>query len=334
MRKVGKQSFMFDSVYIKETSTSASRLEKNGPIGSYFDKCFSDNYCEKKSWEKAEMALLKSAIDNLLIKSNIKEDDVELFVGGDLNNQIVINNYCLKSYPFTSIGIYSACATLTEGLIVASSFVDNTKTKNVIVATSSHNSTSERQFRNPTEYGGQKSETTTFTATGAGCCLLTNEKTKIKVTKATVGRITDSLQLDSTDMGRVMAPAAAHTLMMHLSDFNLKIDEYDLIVTGDLSKYGKMMFLEILNSYNIDIKNYEDSGLLIYDIKTQPVFSGGSGAGCIALVSMGYLYKEMLKGKYKKILLIATGALLNPIMTFQKETIPAIAHAVALERVE
>lgn len=334
MRKIGKQSYEFNSVYIKESATSASRLEQNGPIGSYIDKCYKDNYCDEASWEKAEMALLKSAINTLLKKVDLKEEDIELFVGGDLNNQIVINNYCLKSYPFPLLGIYSACSTFTEGLIIGSSFVDNSKTDNVIVATSSHNSTSERQFRNPTEYGGQKSATTTFTATGAGCCLLTNNKTKIKVTKATIGRITDSTMLDSTDMGRVMAPAAAHTLMMHLSDFNLKVDDYDLIITGDLSKYGKMMFLEILKSYNINMQNYEDSGLMLYDIKTQPVFSGGSGAGCIALVSMGYLYKEMLKGKYKKILLIATGALLNPIMTFQKETIPSIAHAVALERID
>ncbi len=333
MIKVKNESIIFENVYIKTTSTISGHLESDGPLGGFIDKSFDDNYCNAKSWEKAEMTLLEESINLLLKKSNLDNSDVELFIGGDLNNQIVINNYVLKKYAFPHLGIYSACATLCEGLILGSTFIDTREYDNIIVSTSSHNSTSERQFRNPTEYGGQKSNTTTFTATGCGSCLLTSAPTNIKITKATIGRIIDSTLLDASDMGRAMAPAAADTLINHFRNFNEKPSDYDLIVTGDLSTYGKETLIEILKAYDFELKNYEDTGLLLYDIRNQPVFAGGSGPACVALVTLGYLYKMMTKNAYRKILVVATGALLNPIMTFQKETIPGIAHAIVLEKV-
>ena len=217
MIKIGKESYLFDNVYIKTTSTISGKLEQLGPVGGFIDKCFSNNYCNAKTWEKAEMELLDSAVKLVLEKGNLHHDDIDLFIGGDLNNQIVINNYVLKNYPFPLLGIYSACATLCEGLFIGATLIDNVNIDNVIVATSSHNATSERQFRNPTEYGGQKSLTTTFTTTGAGACLLTNKPTNIKITKATIGSIVDSTILDASDMGRAMAPACADTLIKHLS---------------------------------------------------------------------------------------------------------------------
>lgn len=335
MKKYGKQSLEFEKTYILTTSTITGKIEKEGPITSYFDKSYNDNYCDEKSWEKAEMHLVMDSINIALRKAMLKECDIDLIISGDLNNQIVISNYVLKNYSFPYFGIYSACSTFTQGLIVGSTYIDNGYGENILVTSSSHNATSERQFRNPTEYGGQKSCTTTFTATAAAAALLTNKKTKIKITKATIGNIVDSTSLDQTDMGRIMAPAAVSTLKHHLEDFNIDTSYYDLIVTGDLSTYGKEMFLYLLDQKNIKIEtNYEDCGLILYDVSKQPVFSGGSGAGCVSVVSMGYLYKEMLMGKFKKVLIIATGALLNPIMTFQKESIPAIAHAIALERVD
>ena len=333
MRKINENSLIFENTYILATSTIAGKLEKNGPLGNYFDKTYDDNHCGLKSWEKAEMRLFEDAINILLDKTNLKEKDISLVIGGDLNNQIVINNYVLKKYDIPFLGIYAACSTITEGLIIGSICVDS-KLENIIVATSSHNSTSERQFRNPTEYGGQKNNTTTFTATGGVATLITSKKTRIKITKATIGKVIDSTLLDPCDMGRVMAPAAVSTFLQHLKDFKISPDDYDLIVTGDLSTYGKEVFIKLLEKHNIKLSNYQDTGLMIYDIKKQPVFSGGSGSSCIGLVGLGYLYNLMIEKKYKKILLIATGALLNPIMTFQKETIPGIAHAVALERVD
>ena len=332
MKKIGEQSLKFENTYLLETSTVAGKLEKEGPLGDYFDVCFNNNYIGESTWEKGEMALLDNSIGTLLNKAQKNVKDIDLLIGGDLNNQIAITNYVLKEYEIPFLGIYSACSTFTEGLIVGSTFIEN-GLNNVIVSTSSHNSTSERQFRNPTEYGGQKNQTTTFTATASGSTLLTNKKTNIKITNATIGKVIDSTILDPCDMGRIMAPAAADTLLHHLKDFNVNPNEYDLIVTGDLSKYGKETFLTILKEYDIELKNYEDTGLMLYDTEKQPVFSGGSGAGCITLVTLGYLYNMMMARKYHKILLIATGALLNPVMTFQKETIPAIAHAVVLERI-
>lgn len=333
MVRVKKESLIFDNVYIKATSTVSGHLEQEGPLGGFIDKAFDDNYCHTKSWEKAEMRLLEESIDLLFEKSNLEHNDIDLFIGGDLNNQIVINNYVLKKYAIPHLGIYSACATLCEGLILGSTFIDTKEYDNIIVSTSSHNSTSERQFRNPTEYGGQKSDTTTFTATGSGSCLLTSEKTNIKITKATIGKIIDSTLLDASDMGRAMAPAAADTLINHFRNFNETPSDYDLIVTGDLSTYGKETLIEILKAYDFKLDNYEDTGLMLYDKKYQPVFAGGSGPACVALVTLGYLYKMIMKNAYRKILVVATGALLNPIMTFQKETIPSIAHAIVLEKV-
>lgn len=333
MKKIGKQSIRFDNAYIESTSTVAGKLEKNGPLGSYFDKTYDNNYCNTKSWEKAEMQLFDDSINILLNKSKKNTDDINLFIGGDLNNQIVISNYVLKKYPFPHLGIYSACSTITEGLILGSICIDS-GFNNIIVGTSSHNSTSERQFRNPTEYGGQKNLTTTFTSTGGVCALLTNKKNAIKITKATIGKVNDSTMLDSSDMGRVMAFSAADTFMMHLKDFGISEKEYDFIVTGDLSTYGKKVFLKVLEENNITLNNYEDTGLMLYDVNKQPVFSGGSGSSCIALVGLGFIYKLMKEEKLNKVLFIATGALLNPIMTFQKETIPAISHAVVFERVK
>ena len=333
MKKIGKQSLRFDNAYIESTSTVAGKLEKEGPLGAYFDKTYSNNYCNMKSWEKAEMKLFDDSINVLLDKTKKKEVDISLFIGGDLNNQIVISNYVLKKYPFPHLGIYSACSTITEGLIIGSICADS-GLNNIIVGTSSHNATSERQFRNPTEYGGQKNQTTTFTATGAGCALLSNKKNTIRVTKATIGKVIDSTLLDASDMGRVMAFSAADTLLTHLKDFGISEKEYDFIVTGDLSTYGKKVFLKVLEENNIRLNNYEDTGLMLYDVNRQPVFSGGSGTSCIALVGLGFIYKLMQEEKLNKVLFIATGALLNPIMTFQKETIPAISHAVVLERVK
>ena len=206
MKKIGKQSIEFNNCYIRTTSTVAGKLEKEGPIGNFFDKTYNDNYCSEKSWEKAEMKLMNDSIDIALKKSNLEESSIDLIVGGDLNNQIVIGNYVLKKYQFPYLGIYAACSTMTEGLIVGSTFIDNNYGENVMVTTSSHNSTSERQFRNPTEYGGQKSCTTTFTATGAVTTMLTNQKTEIKIAKATIGNIVDSTTLDSCDMGRLCGP--------------------------------------------------------------------------------------------------------------------------------
>lgn len=332
MIKIGKNSLMFENSYLKDTYTISGPLEFEGPVGEYIDYSLSDNRMNQKSWEKAEMYMLDTGIKKLIENC---EDEIELAILGDLNNQIIASNYVMRNYKFPLLGIYSACSTFTESIIIGSTFIDSLEFDNIIVGASSHNSGSERQFRFPTEYGGQKKITSTYTVTGAGVGLLSNKKSKIKITKATLGIVYDAKIKDPSDLGTAMAPAAALTFLNHLNDFNVTPDEYDLILTGDLSSYGSKIFLEIIKEHGIIIKkNYNDCGLLIYDIHNQDVLAGGSGAAASALVTFGYIKSLLEKRILKKVLIIATGALFNPIMTLQKETIPCIAHAIVLEGVE
>ena len=332
MKRVGKYSIIFDNVYLKESAIVGGKFEKEGPRSEYFDKLYDDNYCECCSWEEAEIKLLEDAYQILIDKSKILKEDVGLYIGGDLNNQIAVTNYFMRENNHPFLGIYAACSTCCEGLIIGSSYVDSCYDF-VICSASSHNSTSERQFRYPTEYGGQKPESTTFTSTVGGMGLLSKEKSNIRVSKATIGVVIDAGVKDPQDMGRAMAPAAAITVMNHLNDFGISLDDYDLVLTGDLSYYGSIVFKDVLSKYNIEVKeNYNDCGLLLYDRLNQSVYAGGSGCGCASLVMYGYLCNQLYQRKYNKILVIATGALLNPVMVAQGKKIPSIAHAVVLER--
>lgn len=332
--KIGKQSAVLKNVYLGETAVVTGPKEKNGPLGRHFDKTYDKLHCNAKSWEKAEMQLLWDAIEICLEKNGLEESDVDYFIGGDLNNQLVIGNYVLREYKLPYFGVFGACSTANESIIVGASLLEAKFGRKVLVGTSSHNATSERQFRYPTEYGGQKPESLTFTVTAAGVALLQDEPTPIKVSGFTAGKVIDADFKDPLDMGRAMAPAAFDTIKQHFEDFRVGPEAYDLIVTGDLSYYGREMVVQLFKEIKIDFsEKYKDCGLLIYDRDNQEVFAGGSGCGCAAAVTFGYLTSLLKEGHYKKILVVATGALLNAVITAQKESIPGIAHAVVLERV-
>lgn len=328
-----KRSFSFENVYLGSTAVVTGPKEFHGPLGKTFDKHYDDlevGGC--KSWERAEMKLFEDAIDICLMKEGIKINDINLIICGDLNNQIIVGNYVLKKYDVGYLGVFGACSTSIESMIIASMFIDGNNSNRILVGTSSHNATAERQFRYPTEYGGQKPPSITSTVTAAGVGIVTKEKTNIKITRATVGKVVDSTMNDSLDMGRAMSIAAYDTIMTHFHDFNLANDEYDLIVTGDLSFYGKEMTSRLLKESNLDIDNvYNDCGLMIYDREKQDVFAGGSGCGCCAAVTYAHITKCLKQKKYRKVLVVATGALHNPVLIAQKETIPVIAHAICLE---
>lgn len=335
MGKIGKHSLEFNNAYLLATTTVTGPLEKKGPLGGYFDKSYDDVYCGEDNWEKAEMKLMADAIDLLLDKTKLDIKDIDCILAGDLVNQVVISNYVMRDLGAPYLGIYGACSTSVEGLLIGATFIDGGFGSKIICTTSSHNATSERQFRNPTEYGGQKPPETTYTVSGAAAGLISNVKSKVQVKRATIGRVYDPKIKNSSDLGRAMAPSAAQTIIDHFEDFNLNPSEYDLIVTGDLSKYGSKVLREILELHNYDVSsNYNDCGLMIYDINMQNVFAGGSGCGCCGVVSYSYIYQQLLKGIFKKVLIVATGALLNPIITAQKESIPGISHAITLERVD
>ena len=327
-------TYKYNNVYVKDGYTIAGIYESEGPLRKYFDKKYDDDlYYGEKTFEKAESKLLEDNITNILRKNKIKEEDIDLIVSGDLQNQISATNYAVRNFNIPFLGVFNACATSSESIIIASTFIESKKIKNAIVATVSHNTSAEKQFRNPVEYGAPKHKTATFTATGSASLLLTNEKTDIRIESSTIGKAIDLGQSDVNHMGAVMAPAAADTIYRHLKDLKRDPDYYDLILTGDLGVYGKSILTKYLDKkYKIKLgKNYNDCGVMLYNLDEQPVFAGGSGPVCSALVNFGYILKQMKSGKLKRVLIVPTGAIFSPTRVFQKETIPAIAHAVSLE---
>ncbi len=322
----------FNNVYVQETSTVAGKFESKGPLSKNFDKVYYDFYMGEKTFEQGEIRMILDCVDILLKKSKMKKNDIDLFISGDLINQITPSSYAARELGISYMGIYAACATSTLSMIIASSMLQNSEVKNCICSVSSNNSAAEKQYRNPTEYGTPKPDTSTFTATGAASILLSNEKSKIRIESGTIGKAIDYGINDVYHMGAAMAPSAAYTIAEHLKDTGRTIDYYDLILTGDLGVYGKDILKDLLKKeYSIDLVNYNDCGCMLFDLDKQDVKAGASGPTSSALVTYGHIISEMKKGKYKKVLLVATGALMSPTMVNQKLTIPSISHAISLE---
>ena len=330
-------SFKYKNVYIKDVSTVVGPYENEGPLAKRFDRYYDDMYFETDSLESAEIKIMEDSVDLVLKKANLEKSDIDLFIAGDLQNQIAASSYTALKVGQPFLGIYSACATNTEGLIIASNFLESKTVDNVIVSVSSHNMVSEKQFRNPTEYGSPKPSTATFTATGGASCLLTNNKSKVRIESSTIGIPVDYEQTDPLHMGACMAPAAARTINQHLTDLDRSIADYDLILTGDLGVYGKEILIDFMKTeYGIDIKEkYNDCGVMLYDLEHQKeVQAGGSGPVCSALVVYSDIIQKLANKELKRVLYVATGALFNPTLVFQKKNILSIAHAVSLESVE
>jgi len=327
----------FDNVYLKEVATVAGLDEKKGRFGKLYDKTYDDYYIGSKTFEQAEIKMIKDSTDILLNKSKKQLNDIDVILGSDLSNQITQNTYASVSFNRPYLGLYNACASLGEAFIVASSLLQNKNINNILINISSHNMTSERQFRNPVEYGAPKPKRSTFTVTGSASCILTKEKTKIKVKAVSVGTTTDLGVTDTYDMGSVMAPSCARVLYEYFNETKTKPKDYDLIMSGDLGVYGKEILKEYMKEvYDIKLgKNYEDSASVIYNRRKQErVKAGGSGPACLPLVLYTDVINKMKEGKYKKVLLIATGALMNSTMNNQKLSIPSISHLICLERVK
>ena len=258
------------NVYLKAKYTVGSKKEKEGPLSEYIDYLFNDNYCNEKSFEKAEQRLNKVAIDGVL-ENNILLKDIDLFIGSDLLNQISSSNYIMRDYNVPFIGTYSACAASSLNIILASIFIDSGYYRNILLFTSSHYNTAERQYRFPIEYGVQKKQTSTFTVTGSGAVILSNDKNNIRVSSVTIGKVIDYGLNNVNDFGSCMAISAYDTFKRHINDLKIEPTYYDLILTGDLSKIGKEIFERLLKEDNYNVNEYEDCGLLIYDINKQNV---------------------------------------------------------------
>lgn len=327
-------TLIFNNVYLDSSAITGAKMEKQGPLAKYFDILYDDLYCNERTFEKAEQHLVKDAFKEVFKKSKFKEKDIDIMFGGDLLNQITTSSYISRDYNIPFIGTFGACSSFVLTLGLAASYVNFGYANNALSFTSSHNGTAERQFRYPLEYGVQKKETSTYTVTGGCCSIVTNQKREIKITSFTIGKVNDGGISDANDMGNAMAISAYDTIKTHLKDLNIEPSYYDLIVTGDLSSYGKKTLIDIFKRDNIDLNNYQDCGLLIYDINDQEVFAGGSGCACCGCVTLGLLKDKLLKGELNRILVVATGALLSTTSMGQKETIPSIAHAIGLEVVK
>ncbi len=329
------KTYNFKNVYVSSFATACGPTEAEGPLAGKFDSTFDDVYCDEKSYEAAERRLVKEATDMAIQKGKIKEEEIEVIFGGDLINQLATSNYFAKDLASSFVGVYGACSNSALTSIMASIFIEGGFAKNALAFTSSHNCTAERQFRYPNEYAVQKPPSTTFTATGAGAIIYSNDKyAKIQITSATIGKVIDFDYKNPNDMGSAMAPAAFDTIQAHFKNTNTSFDDYDLIATGDLSTIGNEILIDLFKHENMDHHGkLVDCGCILFDREKQEVFAGGSGCACSALVMISYFFDKLMSHDFHKVMIVPTGALLSPVVLNQKESIPCIAHAIVFERV-
>lgn len=329
IKRIGKYTIEFDDINITGYGSVAGKKESEGPLKENFDKIIYDSYAGQKTYEQAENIFQQTAFESALQRSGKKTEDVDMIFAGDLLNQCISSSFGLKSFNIPYLGIYGACSTMAEGLILSGISLCSGASRVAACVTSSHFCTAERQYRFPLDYGGQRTPTSQWTVTGSGSCVLEKNTKGLKLHRALIGKIVDYDVSDLNNMGAAMAPAAADTIMNFLSDTETSPADYDLILTGDLGEVGSKCLYELLNKEGIDIKNiHNDCGLLIFDRDKQDVHSGGSGCGCCASVLCSTILPEFEKGKYKNILFIATGALMSTTSSQQGGSIPAIAHLV------
>lgn len=332
-KKRGAHSYVLPSrPRIRSYASIAGQKEASGPLGHTFDETFTDDTLGQKSWERAEAKMLERAADLALSKAKVYADGVNVFLGGDLLNQIVSSGYTARQLGIPFLGLYGACSTMAESLLLGAMLIDGGFADTALCATCSHFSTAERQYRFPLELGNQRTPTAQWTVTGAGATLLGRESPlPLCIESVTIGSVWDLKQTDANNMGAAMAPAAMQTLKSHLDDLHRIPEDYDLIVTGDLGRVGYDLMKLLCRKEGIELdQRYIDCGCEIFDV-SQDVHSGGSGCGCSAVSLNGWLLGRMLKGEIRKMLFLATGALMSPTMSQQGESIPGVAHAVSLE---
>ena len=345
-RKItGKQSIRFgDDVYVVGCAAIAGKMEGEGPLGAYFDVVETDPMFGKNTWEEAESMMLGMAVDVAVHKSGLQKSQIRCLVGGDLLGQLIATSFGIENFDIPLLGVYGACSTMGEALLVASTLVDGGYADYSLAITSSHFAGAEKQFRFPLAYGSQRPLAATWTVTGSGATIIGKKEqpesafTKefspvhICVRGATIGKIVDYGVKDSMNMGACMAPAAADTIRQHLTDFKRQPDYYDRIITGDLGMVGRDILFDLLKENGFDItSNHMDCGIEIYDPEVQDTHSGGSGCGCSAITLNGYIFQKMRKGDWNRVLFVPTGALLSTVSFNEGQSVPGIAHAVVLE---
>ena len=330
--KRGKQSFLLpNQPHICAWASVAGKKEAEGPLADYFDITSTDTYFGQKTWEQAEKRMQQLALEYLAKKAHLRQSDFSLVYSGDLLNQCIGSSFCLNRTGIPHLGLYGACSTMAESLLLAAMTVDGGYSDNVVAMTSSHFASSERQYRFPLGYGGQRTPTSQWTVTGSGAALVCTESKGPIIDSCTIGTVTEQGILDANNMGAAMAPAAYETIRAHFLDMNRTCEDFDWIVTGDLGKLGKELVLELArrDGFNFGGKLL-DCGCAVFDLNTQDVHAGGSGCGCSAITLCGYLLDQLSRGVKKRILFCGTGALLSPTSTQQGLPIPGTCNAVSI----
>ncbi len=333
-KKVGKATVRLHTpVSIAAAACIAGAKEGKGPLAPYFDEILTDDLYDEKTWEKAESKLQRNTLQKLIAKSGSNVQDIDYMLAGDLLNQCCSTHYAMADTGIPFFGLYGACSTMAESLSLAAMLIDGGFAERTVAMTSSHFCSSEKQFRFPLEYGGQRTPTAQWTVTGCGAVMLSGSGNGPYITRVTTGKIVDMGITDINNMGAAMAPAAIDTIITHFLDFGIQPEEYDLIVTGDLGNVGWEIAKDMLIKAGFDVrKNFNDCGRLVFDINKQDVHAGGSGCGCSAITFCGYILDRMYRGELNKVLLVCTGALMSPLSLLQGESIPGIAHAVTIQR--
>ena len=330
--KRGRQSFILPQMpVITAWASVAGKKESEGPLAHCFDVTSQDTYFGQKTWEQAEKQMQKLALDTLMKKAGISRQQVGLVFSGDLLNQCIGSSFTLRNTGIPHLGLYGACSTMAESLLLGAMTVSGGFSDRVIAMTSSHFASSERQYRFPLGYGGQRTPSAQWTVTGSGAALLCSAGTGPRIESCTLGTITDLGIKDANNMGAAMAPAAYTTIRAHFEDLNTGPEDFDRIVTGDLGQLGKDVLLELAKRDGISLGGkLMDCGTMVFDPVEQDVHSGGSGCGCSAITLCGYLLNQLNNGKLKRILFCGTGALLSPTSTQQGLPIPGVCHAVSI----
>ncbi len=333
-KRLGKSTVAMSSpVSVLSCASIAGVKEGKGPLAPYYDEILTEDLYGEKTWEKAESKLQKSALQTVIAKAGLSMDMLDYAFAGDLLNQCCGTHYALCDTGIPFFGLYGACSTMAESLSLAAMSIDGDFADCALAMTSSHFCSSEKQFRFPLEYGGQRTPTAQWTVTGAGAVLLSKQGNGPFITHITTGKIVDMGITDINNMGAAMAPAAYDTIRTHFEDTGYSPEAYDLIVTGDLGVVGWDITRDLLCQSGYDVsKNYDDCGKLVFDIHRQDVHGGGSGCGCSAITFCGYIYDRLIKGELNNVLLVCTGALMSPMSLLQGESIPGIAHAVRIQR--
>ena len=332
-QKRGRQSFILsDPPVITHWASVAGKKESEGPLAHTFDIKSQDTYFGQKTWEQGEKQMQKLALGKLAEKANMKLEDFDLVFSGDLLNQCIGSSFTLRNLGIPHLGLYGACSTMAESLLLSSMAVGGGFADNAVAMTSSHFASSERQYRFPLGYGGQRTPTAQWTVTGSGAALVRRDGHGPRITGCTVGTVTDLGIKDANNMGAAMAPAAYATIKAHFDDMKTAPEDFDLIVTGDLGQLGKEMLLELARRDGVSLGGkLTDCGTLVFDNDKQDVHAGGSGCGCSAITLCGHYLSQLQKKKLRRVLFCGTGALLSPTSTQQGLPIPGICHAVAIE---